>query len=79
MADGSPPGWIAAMMREYAQQADQHLSMPISGTFIEAYREVTDKIGPRHRLANRWHFDLRWEFAPGVMAKWLTPEIRHGR
>jgi hypothetical protein len=74
-----PRDWVTVALRELEKHRDDALAFPVGADFIAAYREVTDKIGPRHRLANRWHFDLGWEFAPGVMAAWLTPEVKHGR
>lgn len=41
-------------------------------------RGAIDRIGPRHRLANRWHYDLKWEWDASVMRAWLdgeTPDV----
>lgn len=38
-------------------------------------RAAIDRIGPRHRLANRWHYDLKWEWDAAVMRGWLDGEI----
>lgn len=41
-------------------------------------RAAVDRIGPRHRLANRWHYDVKWQWNATVMRGWLdgeTPDV----
>lgn len=37
-------------------------------------RTAIDRIGPRHRIANRWHYDLKWGWDAAVMRDWLNGE-----
>ena len=43
--------------------------MRIGAMQWEMLRKVSREIGPRHRNADRWLYDLGWTFAPGVLEK----------
>ena len=51
----------------------------VSRAFNEAMREAECKLGPRHRLVDRWRHELGWNVEPSAVATWLEPERRNGR
>jgi hypothetical protein len=49
-------------------------TMPISREAWEAYRSAFRALGPRHRMVDRWRYDLDWSVPEPVVADWLAPE-----
>lgn len=43
----------------------------------EAYRSAFRAMGPRHRLIDRWRYDLKWNVPESVIANWLAEERSH--
>ncbi len=43
----------------------------------EAYRAAFRAMGPRHKLIDRWRYDLKWGVPESVVAGWLAEERSH--
>lgn len=48
--------------------------IPVSADFIAAFREVWREQGPRHRLVDRWRYDLGWNIEPEVVRAFLEQD-----
>jgi hypothetical protein len=51
--------------------------IPVGRDTWAAYREAYCAIGPRHRIIDRWRYDLGWEVSADVAEAFLAPETRH--
>ncbi len=40
----------------------------------EAYRSAFRAMGPRHKIIDRWRYDLQWHVPESVVAGWLAEE-----
>lgn len=50
---------------------------PITREAFEAYRSAFRALGPRHRMVDRWRYDLGWNCAEPVVAGYLAEERSH--
>lgn len=49
-------------------------AMQITPEAWEAYRSAFRALGPRHRIIDRWRYDLGWKVEERVVANWLAEE-----
>lgn len=49
-------------------------AMQITPEAWEAYRSAFRALGPRHRIIDRWRYDLGWKVEEHVVANWLAEE-----
>lgn len=49
-------------------------AMPISPEAWEAFRGAFRALGPRHRLVDRWRYDLKWNVPESAISNWLAEE-----
>lgn len=55
--------------------ADHDMMVRASQIAIEQYRKQLRSIGPRHRNADRWMFDLGWSISEEALLAYLAPEL----
>lgn len=48
--------------------------LSITPEAFEAYRSAFRALGPRHKLVDRWRYDLKWNVPQEVVANWLAEE-----
>ncbi len=48
--------------------------MQITPEAWEAYRSAFRSLGPRHKLVDRWRYDLKWNVPESAVANWLSTE-----
>ena len=55
---------------------DDPATFPVSPDVLAIFREEWRKLGPRHRLVDRWRFDLGWRIRPEVVRAFLEADYR---
>lgn len=55
---------------------DDPRTFPVSAEWLAAFREEWRKLGPRHRLIDRWRFDLGWHIEPEVCRAFLEADSK---
>lgn len=54
---------------------DDPKTFPISREAFAEFRKAWREQGPRHRLVDRWRFDLGWNIEPEAVRAWLQSDL----
>lgn len=46
----------------------------VTPNWVAAFRSGYASVGPKHKMADWWVHDLRWNIAPDVLSRWLGNE-----